>query len=238
MWTQRPQDVHRYRFSTLCVTLWLLEKPSPRCVGTIQKQGLAEAKYNAGTKREASILLLRENSAKTAIKFKLAIKWNWKIHQEIQKCVSSPGGHKRTASSLPDSSLSPTSSYRTPLSHDEVFPRLEIHSVGSWIAPHQQTDKFDYSCQIKPNRVIWRPALGGKLKSEPVQMSKGSFLSLLKTQRREKFWVMRVWLEGPSEHRSRQIIGAGRNSEKATAGVKIEACKDESPASGKSEWKI
>ena len=44
-------------------------------------------------------------------------------------------------------------------------------------------------------------------------------------------------MEGPSEHRSRQIIGAARNSGTATAGVKIEACKDKllSPVSGRSE---
>lgn len=143
MWTQRPQDVHYYQFSTLGVTLWLLDKPSPRWVGTIQKQGLSEAKYNAGTKREASILLLRENSAKTSIKLKLAFKWNWKIHQEVQKSVSSPGGRKRTASSLPDSSLSPTSSHGTPLSH------------GWSITPPGDPQCWQLDCASPTDRQIW-----------------------------------------------------------------------------------
>lgn len=49
-----------------------------------------------------------------------------------------------------------------PLGHSEALPRLEIHTVGSWTAPHRHAGKFDYRCQIKPNRVICVPALGRK----------------------------------------------------------------------------
>lgn len=78
-------------------------------------------------------------------------------------CPRLVGAGERRAPCQNDVSFpSPTWINGSPPGHSDVLPRLEIHTVGSWIAPHRQAGKFDYRCQIKPNRAVCVPALGRK----------------------------------------------------------------------------
>lgn len=119
--------------------------------------------------RRSIHLSLRKKSPEKAIKLKLAFKSNWKIHQEVESCV-----HGSTSTRAQQSSILSG----TPLCHCEVLPQPDTHTAGSWIAPQQKADKFNYRCQIKTNGVICGPALGMKPRSTRSRCLLGNFCSL------------------------------------------------------------